>query len=295
MDIVLHVGMNKTATTTLQEEVFPRIPDFHSIGFKNPGEDPNSSLSIAVKQVASDDYMPGALRQRLEARAGDKPLLHSEERYTSTLWHDTWEQMTRTADRLASELPEARVVIAVRDPADLLVSSYAQYVREGGTSSWRTFLRHADMRTYDVANVCRLYEERFRSVHVLLYEEMRDLDVFSERLVDALGSSVSPADVASWLRSYHNIGMSPVFAYAEIAINRAIRVSRFNPSPIFPSLSPHFEPLRQRLRWANRKFNARSWRVNRRLSERRRLAAELATRGFVYPPRSARRAYSQLA
>jgi len=290
VDVVLHVGMSKAGSTTLQQEVFPRLEDLNVLGRKHPGERLDSPLSLAMESLWLAGYRPGELRGLLEERATERRMLVSEEVWTSPLRHETPANLTRTADRLAAEVPEAKVLLVTRRPADLLVSCYSQYVRtEGGTDSWRKFLQRTDIRTYDVASVCRLYEERFASVHVLLYEDMRNLETFSEKLVEALGSSASPGDVSRWMDSEHNIGMSPLFAYAETLINRAIRTSRFNSSPRLPFLDGY---VRQRLRWANRKFNARSWRVNQRLSERRRRAAELATRTFTYPPQAARPAHS---
>ena len=291
MDVVLHVGMSKAGSTTLQQEVFPRLEDLNVLGRKHPGEPLDSPLSLAMESLWLVDYRPGELRGLLEERATERRMLVSEEVWTSPLRHETLAHLTRTADRLAAEVPEAKVLLVTRRPADLLVSCYSQYVRtEGGTDSWRKFLQRTDIRTYDVASVCRLYEERFASFHVLLYEDMRNPERFSEVLVGALGSSTRPEEVARWLASRHNIGMSPLFNYAEVAINRAIRTSQFNsPSPRLPFLD---EYVRQRLRWANRKFNARSWRVNQRLSARRKRDAELATRTFTYPPQAARPVHS---
>jgi hypothetical protein len=287
MKIVLHVGMNKTATTTLQREVFPRLPDLRAVGFKHPGEDPDSPLSVAVRQVTRDDYAPGLLRRRLEEKAAEeeRPLLLSEERYTSTLWHSSWEQTVRTADRLAAELPEARILITVRNPADLLVSSYAQYLREGGTGSWRRFVLRSDLRTYDAAAVCRLYEERFPCVRVLLYEDMGELDRFAARLVGALGSGIDPGAVSGWLDASHNAPLSPLAGYAERALNRTLRVSRFNPSPLLPALRRFYlNPIGRGLQRADTALGAGSWRLSRRILQQRRAAAVFATWDFSYPP-----------
>jgi hypothetical protein len=283
MDVVLHVGMFKAASTTLQRAVFPRLPDLAAVGRKQPGE-ADSPLSLAMAQIGHDVYRAGALRECLERQAGDRPLLVSEELWTSPVMHRRWERMVRTADRLARELPRATALIVVRRPADLLVSSYTQYVRMGGTTSWRRFVARCDLRTYDVDAIARLYVERFPTVNVLMFEDLKQPARFASRLVEALGSEADPAAVADWLRSPDNVGFDPLLGYAHLAANRAIRISVWNPTPPLPLLNPLYHRLvSPGLDRARRRLDARGWRANRWIAARRRELADRETGAFRYP------------
>jgi hypothetical protein len=286
MDIVLHVGLYKAASTTLQQEVFPRLTDLCAVGRKHPGEREDSALSLAMAEIwRGERHQRGELRRRLEEQVGDLPLLVSEEVWTSPVDHQPWDRMVRTADRLASEVPESAVLIVVRNPADLLVSSYTQYLRVGGTMSWRRFVEERDLRSYDVAAISRLYVERFPKVHILPFEELAEPDRFASRLVSAIGSDADAGAVASWLRSAHNAGLNPLFGYGQLAANRTVHVSPLNPTPPLPALDPlYYRVVSRGIAWAQRRLDLWPWRpAGERILEKRRDLALRATSGFQYP------------
>jgi len=287
MDLVLHVGMFKTGSTTLQQEVFPRLADLNVVGRKHPGERLDSPLSLAMESLWLGGYRRGELRSLLEERTTDRRMLVSEEVWTSPVRHETFANLTRTADRLAAEVPEAKVLLMVRRPADLLVSCYSQYVTAGGTLTWGQFVSRWDLHAFDVEAIVRLYLDRFASVEVLAFEDMASPLAFAEQLVRALGTSADVRQVAEWCSRRHNVGLSPLAGYSQLLANRSIRASYWNPDPPLPRLTSfYYRYVASALQRANEATNASSWALSRWIAARRLARAVEATNTFPYTPRS---------
>lgn len=270
MKVVLHVGLNKTASTMLQRDVFPHLDDVELIERAN--------LRQTTNQITGGSYVPGALASLVADRAGAGALVVSDEGYTSTLRHSRWSELERTADRLADEVPEAEILLVGREPARLLVSSYAQYLKLGGTLSWSRFLTRWDARVFDVSALVELYRERFRVVHVLAFEELSSPDRFANSLLGAVGATADPAEISVWLGERRNTSLSPILGFLELGANWLL-------SAVPPQRRAKTE---RRVRYWLRRLDAaadtRGWAVNRRLAERRRQEAESYTAGFRYPP-----------
>lgn len=288
MDLVLHVGMFKTASTTLQQEVFPRLVDLNVVGRKHPGEPLDSPLSLAMESVWHDGYRQGDMRSRLEERETDRRMLVSEEVWTSPVRHETFANLTRSANRLASEVPEAKILMVVRRPADLLASCYSQYLTAGGTLTWNRFVSRWDLRAFDVEAIVGLYVDRFASVDVLAFEDMADPLDFASRLVRALGGSADPHRVAEWCSRRRNVGLSPIAGYGQLVANRWIRASHWNPDPPLTRTSHlYYRLVAPALQRANDVLNVSSWRLSRRIAASRLSRATEATESFRYPPKYA--------
>lgn len=140
-DCLLHVGYMKTATTYLQASVFNN----ENIGLGVPLDGKGRGL-IVKEVILSDGYSFDKLAasERLEAAAA--PL---RERDLIPVWSDETflgEPVTRRYDgyvnalRLHSILPNAKVLITIREQKALAYSMYVEYLRQDGLVSLEGFI-----------------------------------------------------------------------------------------------------------------------------------------------------------
>lgn len=139
-DVLLHLGLHRTGSTWLQQRIFdgrdgrptPIVPD-------------RAESARRLVLARDDDYDAEALRAWLAERidavraAGGVPVL-SNERFSGNP-HSGWFDADRTFDRLARVLPDAKVLIVLREQRDLVRSLWLQYVRIGGPASLADYLR----------------------------------------------------------------------------------------------------------------------------------------------------------
>ncbi|WP_119165559.1 sulfotransferase [Algihabitans albus] len=246
--LYLHVGMPKTATSTLQQIYFARHPeiDYHALARKGGPYPKGGPFDAFVHWVRNSPDLEtereghrAYLRSEIDAAGnGTHCRLISEERFTG---HFGAGLQAKAA--LAHDLfPEARILLTIRHPVGHLVSNYLQhlkYQRAGqpplpAFDTWvRRTLAQADdplsyAQTLRVNDLVQTYERKFGpdKVLVLVYEEFRESpERFLARLSDWLG-----VEEATFLRLHHN--------------RHTVR----NPAPTRPEFV--FWYLRQR--WVNR-------------------------------------------
>lgn len=124
---LIHIGYHKTATTWLQERVFSNS----ELGFVQPWE----RQRIVDDFIACEEWSfePGRVRARYAGFNDSRrtPVVSYERLsgYPGSGGYDS----AMIAGRLAKALPEARVLIVIREQKSLIRSWYAQFVRDGGT------------------------------------------------------------------------------------------------------------------------------------------------------------------
>jgi hypothetical protein len=137
--LLIHVGYPKTATTWLQTRVFPLDVEswFRLIGTRQ------SILTTFVtvngfrfdrsiaRATFEDDLTDSVSRGRV-------PVV-SHERLAGMAPSGGYDAHS-IADRLARTFPRARVLIVIREQERMLLSTWQQYVREGGACSLRRYL-----------------------------------------------------------------------------------------------------------------------------------------------------------
>lgn len=196
---VVHVGMNKTGSTWLQQNLLPRVTSHKTVG-RVPGGD-RSILDVVEQMLVAERFERGLLRAKAEQIAGrhDRIFL-SDEGLSSTLRFETDDLFRRNTERLAGEFPDARVLLVVRRQPDLILSSYAHYVRGGGTAAIDRFLSGEPVPGYrrpirfrpgsfDLYGVASTFVTAFGNDHVVVvpYEWLRtDIAAFLARTVTGL-------------------------------------------------------------------------------------------------------------
>jgi hypothetical protein len=119
------------------------------------------------------------------------------------------------AMRLATMFPRAQIVIFIRAQPSMALSTYEQYVREGGTDSARQYLFPDSWLTprnsrplkvprfsfahLDYRGLISLYDELFGSsnVHVFAFEELsRDPEAMLFRMSEVLGLELDASEIS---------------------------------------------------------------------------------------------------
>lgn len=137
--LLIHIGYPKTATTWLQSRVFPLDTQawFRAIGTRQAILDGFVRINgfrfdaCTVRETFDDEI-------REAASSGRVPVI-SHERLAGTP-HSGGSDAQPIADRLARTFPNARVLIVIREQDRMVLSSWQQYVREGGVCSLRRYL-----------------------------------------------------------------------------------------------------------------------------------------------------------
>ena len=185
--ITIHVGLPKTATTSLQEKVFAAHPGVAYLGPK--ADYPEFDKVMATLSFAESLNYDAARSARIvkdllsSFTYEEKPLVASYEVLTAQ-----GRDRRLKAERLKALFPNARIVITVRRPEDMLVSMYFQWLKGFGgkrleAPSLEAWLDQ-DWRDAWRGNFLRLQYEKVLELYRSLFGRENVLLLFFEDLVD---------------------------------------------------------------------------------------------------------------
>ncbi len=261
LPVVLHVGYHKTATTYLQQLVFPEqsqllypgrpfktreISDFFLLNqFTHP-------LFFDIELLREKFYsvISNWMSASGENADSKKALLVSHESlHSGPEWFGA--DVCMMADRLKAIFPSAKIIIGIRNQRDYIESNYKQYVILGGKLSYHDFISDSYAFTYGLVpklNYEKLISYYFNlfgkdNVHVYMLEDFKhDLVVELNGIMRFMG--LEP------MRSYKtdkvNAGLSE---WASVFIRRmnSILASDFNEQ--YHNWMNHRMSLREKFRW----------------------------------------------
>ena len=186
--VLIHVGMPKTGTTSLQMNLFVRHPGIQYLGKPLTVFSPDVARltrGITYDPALNDDAALEAFRAETVAPLIDgqtTPLVISEEEFaTSTPRSQV--SPDAIADRLLGLFPNAQILITIRRQQEAIPSLYTHMREMGligdiGFNRWfeANFASEAGQAVYDYAKVAERYSTRFGAerVHLLPFEWMRD-------------------------------------------------------------------------------------------------------------------------
>ncbi|MBU1619175.1 MAG: hypothetical protein KJ556_15710 [Gammaproteobacteria bacterium] len=137
--IYLHVGYPKTATTWLQNDIFPYHDGFFLISNRYKLTDWGTHLVSAHSLEFDADYVRDTVLQTAKAVGKTKILISWDHLLGDSSYHA--DHLTELAQRLYQCFPNACVTLYLREQIGLLKSLYAQYIQEGGTWLLADFIR----------------------------------------------------------------------------------------------------------------------------------------------------------
>jgi sulfotransferase family protein len=153
------------------------------------------------------------------------------------------------ADRIRETLPDAGVLVVIREQRSMIVATYKQYLKAGGTGTLSQFLEPAttrsararlfDWRHFEYEHLIRYYHSLYgrERVLVLPYEELaRDGRGFVERIAAFAGRPI-PDEVLDRLPYGVRSNRSPsALSVAALRwVNRVTPRSELHPAPVIES------------------------------------------------------------
>ncbi|HMO39150.1 MAG TPA: sulfotransferase domain-containing protein [Saprospiraceae bacterium] len=137
-DIYIHIGLYKTGTSNLQNNLFVNIPNIHYTRL-------TGSLLMHIKKPIIFDK-----------------LLISNESFTGFPWSEGsmyWNKQYEIAIRNISILfPTAKIIIGFRDHTSMILSLYKQYLQLGGTKNLDNFFNFSNKGILLIEDL--FYEDR---------------------------------------------------------------------------------------------------------------------------------------
>lgn len=157
--LFIHIGLHKTATTSLQYEYFPNLEGLSYFQYSVPHiytnlgtYDLNNYVLITNEELSGTSW-------NSKWKNGIKNDFH---------WIDSFKSSIRNLKCLH---PDATILIMFRKHGDLLVSMYKQYIQEGGILPFEEF--------YGDGKVIRDKDLDFRERVTFLEEYFEDVVIFS--------------------------------------------------------------------------------------------------------------------
>lgn len=282
---VFHIGYQKTGSTTLQQHFFNHLPGCNFVTYYGPaGDAVFNVLSRHLRQAPDDEFLEDTVRAYLLERAarGSGPLVVSDENLAGELWDRDLPPESH-AKRLHRLLPEATVLLCVREQGARLRSLYSLYVKQGGSGSFERFLADAapgyriDLARMGYDSLVAYYQELFGRdrVVVLAYEAWKaDAASYLGAMAHVTGAAPLDPDLVRAL-PYENRALSRPSRLVMRSSNKLFRDSKFNRKPVVAAV-PAAKDLRRQLERVDRRVIPH---VSTDLSESdERLADEIASR-----------------
>ncbi len=202
MPVIVHIGYPKTATTWFQQRFFPYIENYSYISY--------SRVNRIFLYSDFFEFNSQKAREELLAESKNRNLLLSSE-FLTTAINFGWQHgyyAAGVAQKIHKTFPEAKIVIFIRRQQSLICSAYQQYLKNGGTYSFKRWLYSGDVFCpehlyYD--GLISYYDKLFgrEMVKVYFYEDFKEDNIgFLTRLnrefsfhVDMNAISLKPENV----------------------------------------------------------------------------------------------------
>lgn len=174
---IIHIGYPKTATTWFQRKFYPSIKNIEFINRQVISDviiNPRGFLFN--KQKATDALSNSSSRLIIceEMLIGSNHSGGNHDLFTKEI-----------AQRLKSTFEEAQIILFVRNQADMIASSYCQYIKQGGTYSINNYLfpkkdsilhdriNYFSFDFFKYENAIRYYQQLFgkENAHIYVYED----------------------------------------------------------------------------------------------------------------------------
>jgi len=217
-DVYIHVGLHKTATTFFQTRVFPKFKGI--------------------------SYFDWNLETRLFVDGPDRYFLSNEgiigtpTKYRDTSWFDDF---AVGIEQLAQIVPQAHIILSVREHSGLLASLYKQYLHEKGTEPFEGFFDiESDtgvikQRDLQLCRRIEIIENHFeKEPFVYLFQELKGR---LERLLEDLGDylEATPPTLEKIDMTHQNPG---VRRHQGRLLRRLNQISRY--VPLYNRYFEHF-------------------------------------------------------
>ena len=186
---LIHIGYGKTGTTWFQNNFYPEIDNINYL----------SKQSILEDIIT--DYDPETI---LEKYTNLKRTVICDEDILNNMMLGSMSTI-EIALRLKQIFPDGQIVIFIRNQIDVMASGYSQYIKSGGSFSFKRFLEKTKEISYYAKNsffyeylqfdkIIAFYVNVFgdENVHVFLYEDfLKNNRAFLRKYIESLNLSIN--------------------------------------------------------------------------------------------------------
>jgi len=234
MSLFIHVGLHKTGTTFLQNDVFPYLTDVDYIHLDNRFLKESQKKWSCQNQLTSSEALSGYPWKN------NRKYRNRYENFENVAgkWLGSFENSMCNLSQL---FPDSKIIIVFRDHNVWIKSLYKQYLHEGGSKKFDDFFSFEDKKTVlapidfsfeSRINILLKYFER-ENVFIGNYIEFRsDKENFLKKLNHFVGAVYKDADVRI-VRKHNNLGVKRTQAGLLRQFNRLdnlLSKSRFLPT-----------------------------------------------------------------
>ncbi len=237
MTPLIHPGFHKTATTWLQETVFANGRYFNALASHEEVDD-------LVVRPHDTVYDPAGLKalvaERVEMGSPGSANVLSSEILSGNILLGSRDSVT-IASRVASAVPDAKILFTVRSQKAITKSIYVQYLKRGGRLPLDQFLRYApppgytwfDPDTLEFDRLVSIYAGHYGDANILVLPQellRHKKQEYLERLFAFAGITGTPT--IAELEQANARGVSPrASGLALIRFSNRLRQTTFNPAP----------------------------------------------------------------
>lgn len=261
MDVTIHVGLSKAASTYLQESYFPGVPDalFVHAPYRPPA-DANPIQQFVYELLFRNPARLDRARFKQEIRAflqasGHSRVIVSSEALFGTPFQNHSDFCTNTA-AIADVFEDPKIWLVLRRQDTWLESTYSQFLKAGLSTTPERFTNYRDgafseyrwvyggpnldVRDLDWAPFVEQYRRTFGAQRVLvqpLEQFARDSEAFLDRFCAFAGIASHRAEDVE----RKNVSLSPVSAFVARAANALpmnvkLRLKKVVPTQMHPAL-----------------------------------------------------------
>jgi len=177
---IIHIGFPKTATKWFQTQFYPNIEGgqyFH-----------RDFVRKLLIQPDIWEFNEGFVKKEFSETSQNNRILICEELLVGGLdiGFGIGEFIKEVAERIKKTFPEGEIVIFIRNQEQMILSTYSQYIKAGGTFSLNTYVNSQtrfkaffknhhlfNLKFFEYDRIIELYVSLFGrdKVHIFLYEE----------------------------------------------------------------------------------------------------------------------------
>ncbi len=196
---IVHIGYHKTATTWFQKAIWPSLESHDWV--------PRKTTQEALLDPPGMHFNPAEARRVLGLDGRSRPVVLSEENLSGYIHNGGLHGLVgpEMVRRILAVLPDARIVVFIRNQPDAIRASYSQYVAGGGTYGLEKYLHTYDnvygalrapfkapafeWEHFEYDRLIGLYDEAFgrENVFVYPYEGLKQPEALFETLATDLG------------------------------------------------------------------------------------------------------------
>ena len=220
MDIIVHVGFPKVASTWIQKEFIPKIRNFDIV--------PRSDIKKYIIRPSGKLFDKHKSKVFFETNFKNNMILSDE-----VFLNGSYYYALRNAVRIKKIFSNAKIWICIRRQTELLASLYMSYIRRGGTQNIDIFLSDIFTRTTrnEIFNPINLFEyKKIIKVFSKLFGDENIKILYFEKFIE--DSRMVANDIAHHYNfeiDLNSVNFNPVnISYRDNTKKLALFLNRFN-------------------------------------------------------------------